>query len=239
VNSQEDINKQLIKELQNQIVDLKKLVTSLTEAATMPHNKELSWIYAIEGNRDGVWDWNAITDEVYFSPRWKEMLGFDEDEITNNLSEWDKRLHPDDREAVYLDLNAHLNGKTAFYQNEHRVQCKDGSYKWILDRGKILTWTEDGQPLRVVGTHTDITSKKKIELENQHLIKELSEALDKVKLLSGFLPICASCKKIKDDKGYWNQIENYIIDHSEAEFSHGFCPDCVRKLYPDVEKKDV
>jgi hypothetical protein len=65
------------------------------------------------------------------------------------------------------------------------------------------------------------------------LIRELQEALTMVKLLSGLLPICASCKKIRDDKGYWTQIESYIRDHSEAEFSHGICPDCMKKLYPD------
>jgi hypothetical protein len=65
------------------------------------------------------------------------------------------------------------------------------------------------------------------------LIAELQGALAKVKLLSGFLPICAACKKIRDDKGYWKQIESYIRDHSEAEFSHGICPDCAKKLYPE------
>jgi len=69
------------------------------------------------------------------------------------------------------------------------------------------------------------------------LIDELQEALDKVNLLGGMLPICASCKKIRDDKGYWNQIETYIRDHSEAEFSHGICPDCAQKLYPDFYNK--
>ena len=69
-------------------------------------------------------------------------------------------------------------------------------------------------------------------------IEELQNSLSKVRLLSGLLPICASCKKIRDDKGYWNQIESYISDHSEAEFSHGICPDCVRKLYPEFCKKD-
>lgn len=73
--------------------------------------------------------------------------------------------------------------------------------------------------------------------EREKLITELHTALDKVKLLSGFLPICASCKKIRDDKGYWQQIESYIRDHSEAEFSHGICPDCAHKLYPDCFPK--
>ena len=72
-------------------------------------------------------------------------------------------------------------------------------------------------------------------VELRRLNAELKEALAKVKKLSGFLPICANCKKIRDDKGYWNQIEVYIRDHSEAEFSHGICPDCVKKLYPEFD----
>jgi PAS domain S-box-containing protein len=82
----------------------------------------------------------------------------------------------------------------------------------------------------------DISQEKSVKTEREKLISELQDALSKVKLLSGFLPICASCKKIRDDKGYWNQIEEYIRDRSEAEFSHGICPDCVKKLYPDYSK---
>ena len=113
------------------------------------------------------------------------------------------------------------------------MKCKDGSYKWILDRGRIISWTEDGKPLRIVGTHTDIAIRKEAEIENQRLIKELKEALKDVKQLSGLLPICASCKKIRDDKGYWNQIECYIKDHSEVDFIHSICPDCAKILYPN------
>ena len=79
-----------------------------------------------------------------------------------------------------------------------------------------------------------IEEREKAEKEKVLLITQLQQALSKVKLLSGFLPICASCKKIRDDKGYWNQIEAYIRDHSEAEFSHGICPECMKKLYPDL-----
>jgi hypothetical protein len=81
----------------------------------------------------------------------------------------------------------------------------------------------------------EITNRKKAEEEREKLIMELQNALGKVKLLSGFLPICAACKKIRDDKGYWNQIESYIRDHSEAKFSHSICPDCFKKLYPELK----
>ncbi len=80
--------------------------------------------------------------------------------------------------------------------------------------------------------------RNRVEEEREKLIRDLQKALSEVKKLSGFLPICASCKKIRDDKGYWNQVEVYIRDHSEAEFSHGICPDCMKKLYPDFYKED-
>ncbi len=74
--------------------------------------------------------------------------------------------------------------------------------------------------------------------QNQKLVNELKIAMADIKKLSGFLPICASCKKIRDDNGYWNQIESYIRDHSEAQFSHGICPECAEKLYPEFIKKN-
>jgi PAS domain S-box-containing protein len=124
---------------------------------------EERWLFALEGAGDGVWDWNAQTNKVYFSRQWKSMLGYEEHEIGDALDEWDSRVHPDDRERVYADLNRHLDGKTPVYVNEHRVRCKNGSYKWILDRGKVISRTPDGKPMRVIGTHTDISKRKLAE----------------------------------------------------------------------------
>jgi hypothetical protein len=81
----------------------------------------------------------------------------------------------------------------------------------------------------------EITSRRRAEKERERLIEELQVALANVRTLSGFLPICASCKKIRDDQGYWNQLEAYISSHSDALFSHGICPDCIKKLYPDID----
>ena len=80
----------------------------------------------------------------------------------------------------------------------------------------------------------DITARKQTEAERDILIHDLQDALANVKSLSGLLPICASCKKIRDDKGYWSQVESYIQKHSDATFTHGLCPDCIKKLYPDL-----
>lgn len=121
---------------------------------------EERWRLATEGSGLGVWDWNAQTNKVFFSRQWKAMLGYAEDEVGDTLDEWDRRVHPDDKEACYHDLNAHLRGEVPDYVNEHRVLCKDGSYKWILDRGRVMTRTADGAPARVVGTHTDVSRER-------------------------------------------------------------------------------
>lgn len=122
------------------------------------------WQFAVEGSGDGVWDWNAVSNEVFFSKGWKSMLGYKEHEIGSKLEEWEKRIHPDDKDQVYKDLNAHLNGETEYYSNEHRMLCKDGTYKWILDRGKVLERDKNNKALKVFGTHKDITESKEHEI---------------------------------------------------------------------------
>ena len=87
----------------------------------------------------------------------------------------------------------------------------------------------------MIGTHTDISARKTQEAENERLILELTDALAKVKTLKGLLPICSFCKKIRDDQGYWNQLEAYIETHSDAAFSHGICRECAEKYYPDMK----
>ena len=126
---------------------------------------EIRWQFSVDGSGLGLWDWNTENNEVFYSKQWKKMLGYEEHEILNTLEEWDKRVHPDDKERVYADINKHIEGITPIYQNEHRVLCKNGQYKWILDRGKVIAWSEDGKPLRFIGTHTDIDEQRKMQEE--------------------------------------------------------------------------
>ncbi|MCK5769940.1 bifunctional diguanylate cyclase/phosphodiesterase [Algiphilus sp.] len=134
-------------------------------AALAARNADLEqrWKLATEGSGLGVWDWDASTNKVYFSARWKTMLGYAEDEIANDFTEWDRRLHPDDKERAYEILNAHLRGESEAYRNEIRMRCKNGRYKWILTRGQVVERAPDGTPLRVVGTHSDIDRRKYLE----------------------------------------------------------------------------
>jgi hypothetical protein len=88
-----------------------------------------------------------------------------------------------------------------------------------------------------MASFVDITKRKEVEADRENLITKLQDALAKIRTLRGIIPICSSCKKIRDDKGYWNQIENYIKEHSDADFSHGICPECAKKLYPEFYKQ--
>ncbi len=126
---------------------------------------EERWKFAIQGSNDGLWDWNVESSEVYRSPRWYEMLGYDKSEINSNVEEWLNRIHIDDVAQVNVELQEHFLNNNDSYTTEHRVLCKDGTYKWILDRGKIIDRDDEGKPLRIVGTTTDITKRKDAEEE--------------------------------------------------------------------------
>ena len=146
---------------------------------TLKENEQ-RWQFALKGNRDGIWDWNVLNNKVFFSTRWKGILGFEESEIGSELDEWKKRIHPDDKEQVNADINRCYTGVTPFYENEHRMLCKDGSYKWILARGMVVSWSDDHKPQRMTGTHSDITeqkfAKEALELSEQMFRTMFEEA---------------------------------------------------------------
>jgi PAS domain S-box-containing protein len=119
---------------------------------------------------------------------------------------------------------------------EHAHLHADGSVKDVEVHGYPI-FDEKGKLVQMIEYCIDISDKKKAVQERESLIYDLQHALSEVKALSGLLPICSSCKKIRDDKGYWNNLEQYISKHSEAEFSHGICPDCAQKLYPELYRK--
>lgn len=145
------------------IASVNNLLKSLRQREESLRESEHRWKFAIEGSGDGLWDWDVASSTVFFSKTWKAMLGYAEDEIGNGLDEWEKRVHPEDKEATLAAVQAHIDGKTPTYVNEHRVLCKDGSYKWILDRGLVVSRDADGKPIRIIGTHTDITERKQLE----------------------------------------------------------------------------
>lgn len=171
---------------------------------------EQRWKFALEGAKDGVWDWNITTDEVYFSLQWKKMLGYEDIDIENNLEAWKNLVHPDDYPFVLDKLQKYLSGEIPEFKNIIRLKCKDGSYKWILDRGIIMERDKNNKPTRMIGTHTDISEL--IELRNK-LAKEID---DKNKLISilahdlknSFHPILGFLEILLED--YKNIDENTL-----------------------------
>ncbi|MES9969148.1 MAG: EAL domain-containing protein [Candidatus Thiodiazotropha sp.] len=118
--------------------------------------------HALEGSTDGLWDRDLVTNEVYYSPRWKEMLGYREDEIVNRYTSWREQVHPDDLPAALANVQTHLNDPESVYENLYRMRHKDGSWRWILARGRAHRDAE-GRAVRMVGTHVDVTAQKQLE----------------------------------------------------------------------------
>ena len=135
---------------------------------------------AIKGADDGLWDWNIETDEIFYSPRWKQMLGYADQEIPNQGQKWKKQIHPDDVKRVFENIQSYLDGKIAEYAIEYRLQHQDGSYRWILSRGMLLRDVH-GVPYRMAGSHSDITKRKVAESalrESESRLKEQASELE-------------------------------------------------------------
>ncbi len=183
----------------------------------------------IDSTHAGTWEWNIQTGEMIFNEFWANMFGYTLDELQpTTINTWHALIHPDDMAIANDLLELHFNDKLPYYEFDCRVKHKDGHWVWVNDNGRVVSKTNDGKPLMMFGTHTDIYKHKKIE-------EDLNNAMKEIKTLQGIIPICAHCKNIRDDKGLWSQVEVYVRDHSEAEFSHGICPDCMRVLYPDID----
>ncbi len=134
---------------------------------------------AISSSNIGLWDWEIQTGKVEFNEEWAKMLGFSLDDLEFNYKEWEKRVHPNDLSETLDRLNEHLEGKTPKYRSIHRLKTRDGTWRWILDTGKVVEWDDNGDPVRAVGTHSDITDymeMQKRQLETEKKYKRLMEA---------------------------------------------------------------
>jgi len=166
----------------------------------------------------GAWDWNIETGEVFFSSYWMTSLGYAPDDVQRTAAFWESLIHPDDVSRVREALAQHFSGLVPTYECVNRLRRKDGSWRWNLDRGQVVERTASGEPLRMVGTDSD--------LSEQHWsgLREVT-------------PICAGCKKIRREDGVWQVLEAHFGASSLAQFSHGICSDCVKKYYGDLAEE--
>ncbi|MEO1298971.1 MAG: PAS domain S-box protein, partial [Cyanobacteria bacterium J06636_16] len=162
------------------VISIAADMTQYRQAELALRESEARWQFALEGAGHGVWDWNIQADSVFLSPQLKAMLGYAEAEIESSVEIWNDWIHPEDKVHVECEINRYLSGKTSIYQNEHRLRCKDGSYKWILDRATAIEHTADGDPLRMIGTHTDITERKQRELASRLLASIVESSEDAI-----------------------------------------------------------
>lgn len=145
-------------------------------------------------------------------------------------------IFPREIATLFRNQDEEIIKKNSILEFEETITLADGEFTFITlkfplhdDRGKVYA---------VGGFCTDITERKIIEQEKENLIGRLRTALDEVKTLRGIIPICSFCKKIRDDKGYWNRVETYVAERTEADFSHALCPDCTREHYPELDDEE-
>lgn len=128
------------------------------------------WLFAVEVSQYGIWDWNLQQNQVYFSDRWKDMIGYSPDELDGCFATWETKIHPEDKAQVLQALNSYLSGKAESFENVHRLKHKQGHYIWVLDRGMIVDWDKEGNPLRMIGTHSDVSE----DVRNQKTVSHQS-----------------------------------------------------------------
>jgi two-component system sensor histidine kinase/response regulator len=190
--------------------------------AELQENEE-RWQLVLDGTRDGIWDWNLKTNELFLSPRWQEMLGYQDGELIGSLDTWRGLLHSEDRQRVIETLQNYLGQEIPNYEVQFRLRCRGGNYKWILSRGKAL-WDKNGQPLRMAGSHTDIDVAKQREAERKAEQILLQKQADKDNLLSRMARqlieqnLDSAIKLILEELGKFSQSDRaYIIDYSPCQ----------------------
>ncbi|MDD2755615.1 MAG: PAS domain-containing protein [Methanothrix sp.] len=208
-------------------------ITAQKNSEAQTQESEVRWQFALEGTGSGIWDWDLRTNKVFYSRMWVSMLGYKQHEIGDSLDEWYLRLHPDDRETCQHELNRHLLGETPIYHNQHRVLCKGGTYKWVLDRGKVMARTEDGRPLRFISTQSDITERKRA----REMIWARSEEL--AWMLRSMMNAFIVCQSVFDENGKFSSYRfEYINDAYEGLAgvkSEKVLGKTVHEVWPDID----
>ncbi len=214
-----------------QIIEYSIDITARKRAEMALLESEKKYRMVLEANPDPIVVYDMEGKVAYLNPAFTQVFGWTLEERTGK--KLDDFVPEDNWPETKMMIDRVLAGESFSAVRSYRF-TKDGNKIAVTISGSSYR-DEKGYISSIVVNLQDITHQKQAEVEREKLIKDLQDALAEVKNLSGLLPICASCKKIRDDKGYWNQIEAYIQERSEAVFSHGICPECAIKLYPDLD----
>ncbi len=172
---------------------------------------------ALKISKVGLWDWDIKTNKVFYSKESKQIIGLKENELKNTSKVWDDKVHPEDKDTYYKNFDLHLKGELDLYEHEYRILCKNGNYKWILDKGKVVERDSNGKPARIIGTHTDISDSKK---NQDKLKKNLQLITSQNKRLHNFTHIVSH-----NLKTHIGNLKNILEFYDEAD--------------NDKEKKDL
>lgn len=174
-----------------------------------------------------------ITDAAgvieYTNPKFTALTGYSAEEVRGKNPRFLKSgdMPPEAYKELWMTLSSGQEWRGEFHNRK-----KNGEFYWeSASISPVING--EGKITHFVAVKEDITERKRAEEERERLINQLQEVVAKVRMLSGLVPICAGCKKIRDDQGYWHQVEEYIQAHSQAQFSHGLCPECARRMFPD------
>ena len=203
------VNSQRIQNMQLDNIRFRIDAETYTEKLRVDEER---WNLALEGTGAGVFDWNIDQNRVLFSQSWKQLLGLDDSDITNELSHWENRIHPDDQARVKSDLQAHLNDSSVKFQCEHRLLCQTGEYRWFLANGQLVNRDSQGKPLRFIGILTDI-SKLKLAEKMQESLRTISEASQSSEnLMTLFLRIHEVIDELLPAKNFFVALYDDTLD---------------------------
>lgn len=209
-----------------------QLYAQMQASLSATEETRLRYALAVTGSNDGIWDWNLSTNEIYYSRRWKEMIGYTDTEIGHSFTELSSRLHPEDQDRVLIAVTDYLEGRNPTYEIEFRLQHKDGSYRWILARATAVH-DENGRPYRMAGSHTDITARKQSEETLRQSQNQLLEAMRSARL--AYLELDMSRQTLTLSDPFYEYI---VASNATAEGGYEFSIWDIfpRFVHPDDQK---